>query len=205
MLKLSKLDRYKINEITGKYYRVYDENGEYLYNISQEDELNLDSGHYLKGVTCFVINESGEILVEKRAHTKLTPNALDLVSGHVDNEEIGVQAIIRELREEVGIEEQESSKVNKICTKAVEFCCEGEKSNFFIEFYCLLIKNKNLICNNEEVDSIQWLPMEEVFDLIRQGKTKFPEQGEEINYELIFETVRKMYKNRGIQEERIME
>ena len=125
------LEKYKLNNKFENFYKVYDENGNYLYDIDVKDEKKL-TNQYLKGVTCFVINEKREILLEKRANTELTPGKIDLVSGHMDKNEVGKQAIIRELWEEVGIAENESVNVKKIDTKPLKFESKGKTRNFII-------------------------------------------------------------------------
>ena len=45
----------------------------------------------------------------------------------------------------------------------------------------------------EEIDKIVWLPLEEAFELIRCGRTKFPKN---YDYEEIFEKVRDVYNNK---------
>lgn len=194
MLNLRTLDGYKLNNNTGKYYKVYDESGNFLYNINKKDEGTL-TDQYLRGVTCFVINENGEILVEKRADTELTPRKLDLVSGHIDGEEVGTQAIIRELREEVGIPVQKAQNVHKVGSRKIGFESEGSKRNFFIEFYYLLLKDSKVNISSEEVNSLEWIPMEKVFEMIKQGETKFPRQSESLDYEEIFNEVKNAYLN----------
>ena len=130
---MSFLDKYKVNN-TGEYYKVYNDRGEFLYNIDRKDEKTL-TDQYLKGVTCFVINQNGEVLIEKRGNTELTPGKLDLVSGHIDNEEVGMQAIIRELEEEVGIPTQDALGVHRVETMPIQLESKGKTRNFFIEFY----------------------------------------------------------------------
>ena len=90
--------------VLGTQYRVYDKDGKYKRTIDKTDEKNLDESDWLKGVTCFVINEKGEVLIEVRANKGLTPGKNDLCSGHLDNDETETQAMVRELKEELGIE-----------------------------------------------------------------------------------------------------
>ena len=85
-------------------YKVYDKEGKLRKLINTNKEKQLNDDEWLNGVTCFVINEKGEALIEKRVNKGLTPGKLDLCSGHVDGEETQTQAMIRELKEELGIE-----------------------------------------------------------------------------------------------------
>ena len=56
----------------------------YKRTIDKTDEKNLDESDWLKGVTCFVINEKGEVLIEVRANKGLTPGKNDLCSHHIE-------------------------------------------------------------------------------------------------------------------------
>ena len=159
-----------------EYYRVYNKKGKYIKDIDVQDEKQLID-EYLYGVTCFVINEKGEVLMEVRANTELTPGKIDLVSGHVNGAEPGLRAVIRELNEEVGIKNIER--------------------NFLIDFYCLLTNSQNVTAiQEEEVQDLKWIPIEQAFEMIKQGKTKFPKQSQTVDYEPIFENVRAVYLNR---------
>jgi len=64
--------------VLGTQYRVYDKDGKYKRTIDKTDEKNLDESDWLKGVTCFVINEKGEVLIEVRANKGLTPGKIFL-------------------------------------------------------------------------------------------------------------------------------
>ena len=125
--------------VLGTQYRVYDKDGKYKRTIDKTDEKNLDESDWLKGVTCFVINEKGEVLIEVRANKGLTPGKNDLCSGHLDNDETETQAMVRELKEELGINLEESMNVVKVTQQGVPLGFESSKKtkNFFITFYCL--------------------------------------------------------------------
>lgn len=190
-------ERYRVNNGLSHYYRVYDRNGKYLYDVDQKNELQL-TVEYLKGVTCFVVNQKGEVLIEKRAKTKVTPGKLDLVSGHVDNMEIGRQSVIRELNEEVGIDENISASVKKIDEMPLSFESSGKFRNFIIEFYCLLVPGRvETTAQYDEVAELKWVPMELAFEMIRSGKTKFPKQSQAVNYEKIFKKVKAEFLSRN--------
>ena len=49
-------------------YKVYDKNGNFKRTIAKNQELELTNNEWLKGVTCFVLNENGEVLIEKRVN-----------------------------------------------------------------------------------------------------------------------------------------
>ena len=181
-----------------EYYRVYNKKGKYIKDIDVQDEKQL-TDEYLYGVTCFVINEKGEVLMEVRANTELTPGKIDLVSGHVNGAELGLRAVIRELNEEVGIKNIEPNILHKVSssTKPLGFESKGKIRNFLIDFYCLLTNSQNVTAiQEEEVQDLKWIPIEQAFEMIKQGKTKFPKQSQTVDYEPIFENVRAVYLNR---------
>lgn len=176
-------------------YNVYNQNGELIGKIDKNQEQNMNENGWLGGVTCFVINEKGEVLIEKRVNKGLTPGKLDLCSGHIDGDETQTQAMIRELDEELGIKTEEAINVIKVTPNVVplKFESSGKKKNFLITFYCLKRNSSNVVLQEEEVEKIYWLPLEETFELLKSGRTKFPT---DYDYEGIFQKVREIY-NRG--------
>lgn len=185
-----------------KYYKVYDSNKRFIRKIQIKDELQEDN--FLKGVTCFIVNKKGEVLIEERASkSKLMPGQLDLCSGHVDEEETYTQAMIREYREELhsaSKDEQEKAtmeainKLKPIKELDLIFKNKGKTRNFFIKFYALMTDNTNIHIQEDEIKNITWVPMQECFELIRNGKTKFPYDS---RYEEIFKKVEDIYKGIG--------
>lgn len=169
-------------------YRVYDKNGDLKRKIEKKHELSLNNNEWLKGVTCFVLNEKGQVLVEKRANKGLTPGQIDLCSGHVDEDETPTQAMIRELGEELGIEFEEAIKVIKLTSEEMplQFKSTGKTLQFLITAYCLKRNSSEVKIQKEEVNKIVWIPIETCFDLIKSGKTKFPCN---YDYEEVFKKV----------------
>ena len=199
-----KYDREKRYNSDKLFYKVYDKEGKFIGNIDIADEKSL-SNEYLYGVTCFVINEKNEVLMEVRANTELTPGKIDLVSGHVNGNEPGMKAVIRELSEEVGILNVWPNQLHKVSSaaKPLGFESKGKIKNFFIDFYCMLTKTENVTSiQAEEVQDLRWVPMEEAFEMIRSGKTKFPKQGLRVNYEPIFNNVRAICLDRDLNSSR---
>ena len=176
----------------------------YQKRISTKSELNQND--YLGGVSCFIIDENGNILIEKRGNTKITAGEMDLCSGHIDNNETPTQAMIREYVEELhkgDINEQEQARneainnLKKLDELDLVFKNKGNERKIFIQFYLMKTKLKRLTIQKEEISDIEWISMEKAFDLIRQGKTKFPYDK---RYEKIFEQVREHYQEKDKQD-----
>lgn len=191
-----------------QFYKTYkkrnDGNKIYQNRISQKSELNQND--YLGGVSCFVLDEKGNILIEKRGNTKITAGEIDLCSGHIDNNETPTQAMIREYVEELhkgDIKEQEQARneainnLKKLDELDLVFKNKGNERKFFIQFYVMKTELKKLTIQKEEISDIEWISMEKVFELIREGKTKFPYDK---RYEKIFKQVREHYQEKDKQD-----
>lgn len=188
-----------------EFYKVYDKTGKYLYDIDVSKEKELDN-QYLHGVTCFVINDKKEVLMEVRANTELTPGKIDLVSGHVNGNEDGLEAIIRELDEEVGIKGVSGNDIKRVSelAKPLGFESKGKVRNFHIDFYCIQTQKHHFRIQPEEVASLKWIPMDKAFEMIKTGKTKFPKQQGHVNYEKIFDNVRNICKNMDMSKDEVI-
>lgn len=182
------------------FYKLYEKgkNNKKIYKGSIVPEMENTTCHYLGGVSVFIMDEDGNICVEKRADTKLQPGRLDLVSGHIDNNETPMQAMIREYVEELheGDEQERENDRNEAIENLKKLdeldliIKSGGDKRFFVQFYFMKIKEKKFTMRPQEVKSIEWVPMEEVFKKIRQGETRFPYDK---RFERIFDQVREMY------------
>lgn len=181
------------------FYKTYEKgkNGQKYYKGSIIPEQELNTKYSLATVSCFVVNQKGEILVEERSQEKkISPYALDIVSGHIDNNETPTQAMIREYVEELhsGSEEEKQKARNEAIDKLqkleeLHLICEGR--GYYVQFYCIMTELEAITRQEEEINNTRWLPMEEVFEMIRQGKTGLLYVR---NMEKIFEQVRQRYR-----------
>ena len=82
----------------------------------------------------------------------------------------------------------------------LNFKDKEKERNFFIQFYVLKTKIDKISAQKEEVDSIEWIAMEDVFEMIRKGKTKFPYDK---RYEKMFNKIKEIFmqkKQENVQE-----
>ena len=141
---------------------------------------------YIKCCSCFVVDSKSRVIVEKRGNTVLDAGKLDLCSGHVQSGEISTQGMIRELKEELGINETECyGNIKKMGTVTINF----KKFKCFTDVFLLKRREETLALQDEEVKGIEYYPIEEVFDLIRNGKTRIPYEQQEKKFEEIFEKI----------------
>lgn len=120
-----------------EYFDVLNEYGEYINKIETREECH-KQGLWHRAVYAFVFNKNGDVLLQKRSKTKkLWPNLWDVtVGGHVLVGEFGYQALIREVKEELGIDIEESDI--KYLTSATSTNIKGDViNNHFNEGYII--------------------------------------------------------------------
>ena len=153
-------------------FDVLNEKGEYTNRVETRKKCHKD-GLWHKAVALFIINSKGQVLLQKRsANKKMWPNMWDITSGgHVLVGELGFQAIIRECKEELGIELNNNDITFIGATKSTNI--RGEIiNNHFNEFY---IANKEidetkLQLQEKEVSEVRWIDKDEIIERIKDNK-----------------------------------
>ena len=64
----------------------------------------MEKEKFLSSVYMIIRNEKNDILLQRRQGTKLWPGFLALPAGHIDQGENAYDALVREAKEELGIE-----------------------------------------------------------------------------------------------------
>ena len=83
---------------------VIDENNT-LTGKAEERKIIHEKGLWHRQVSCWIMNQKGELLFQKRAKTKkCNPNKWSKTGGHVDTKEEPVEGMIREIKEEIGVD-----------------------------------------------------------------------------------------------------
>ena len=88
-----------------EYFDVLDENGNKTGETKLRNEVHRD-GDWHKAVHIWIINDKGDILLQRRCATKdSNPNMLDIsCAGHLTAGDDSLTGAIRELKEELNIE-----------------------------------------------------------------------------------------------------
>ena len=88
-----------------EYFDLLDENGNKTGKIKLRAEVHRD-GDWHKSVHRWIINNNGDILLQRRCATKdSNPNMLDISStGHLSAGEYSLTGAIRELKEELNLD-----------------------------------------------------------------------------------------------------
>lgn len=140
---------------------LYDDEGKPL-NITIERGSKLEKGNVMLSIV-FIRNSENKYLIQKTSEEK----GLEYSStgGHVTHNENGLTTIIRELREELGI---------NTCAQEIKTIglVKNPDKPCVINLYLIEkdIDIDKLKLQDEEVESVNWMTSEEVIKLIKEDK-----------------------------------
>ena len=147
---------------------VFDENNNPIGEVKEKIQAHED-GNFHRTAHVWIINDKNELLLQKRsANKKLWPNMWDVtVGGHVDRGEFGRQALIRETKEELGIEI--SDEDIKYLVGSTSINEQGDIINKHYNECYLITKNidvSNIVIQKEEVSEVKYFSREELIKRI---------------------------------------
>ena len=155
-----------------EYFDVLSEKGEYTGEIESRKDCH-KLGLWHRAVVVFIISlDNQKVLLQKRSATKrMWPNLWDVTAGgHVLSGELGYESVIREAKEEIGID------INKddleFIGSSISENHVGEINNkHFNEFYIVHkdIDVKDIKLQEEEVQDIKWFDREELVKRIKNN------------------------------------
>lgn len=159
-------------------FDVLNELGEFTGEVATRDECH-EKGLWHRGVYAFIVDKDFNVLLQKRsANKKLWPNRWDVtVGGHVNAGEFGRQTLIRECKEELGIEISDDD-IKYIITTTSRYNKNGYVNNHYDECY-LITKDVNiddLKLQESEVSDIKYFPKEEVIKMIDNNYDELTEK-----------------------------
>ena len=154
-----------------EYFDVLKENGEFTGKVATRQECH-EKGLWHRAVYGFIFNNNGDVLLQKRSkYKKLWPNLWDVTAGgHVLAGEFGRQAIIREIKEELGIEVNESQVRYLVGSTSTNL--QGNIiNNHFNECYLITkeIDLDKIKLQEEEVSEIRWFSKQEILERINNN------------------------------------
>ena len=149
-------------------FDVLNELGEFTGEIATRDECH-KKGLWHRAVYAFIIDDKGNILLQKRSkNKKLWPNMWDVtVGGHVDAGEFGRQALIREVKEELGIEIKDDDVKYLIGSTSINE--QGDIINKNYNECYLITKNidiSDIKIQKEEVSEVRYFSKDELLKRI---------------------------------------
>lgn len=140
---------------------LYDDNGKPINKTIVRGE-KFDVGNIMLSIV-FIKNSNGKYLIQKTSEEK--GSRFSSTGGHVCHKENGLETILREIKEELGL------SINSNDLQFVSLVKHPDRP-CVINLYLLNmdVDIKNLKLQDEEVDSVQWLDEEEILELIKNNK-----------------------------------
>lgn len=137
---------------------IVDENNKLTGQV-EERWVAYNKGLWRRTVSCWILNENGEVLLQKRTANKLrNPNKWAKTGGQVDCGETVEQAIFREVKEELGIEIPEKQ------IKVIDVHKGSDKNKRFTYNFIFVVNHKieDYILQKEEVADVKYITIEEM-------------------------------------------
>lgn len=154
-----------------EYFDVLNEEGNYIGKVESREKCHKE-GLWHKAVVVFIINSKDQVLLQRRSpNKKLWPNMWDVTAGgHVLTGEFGFQTIIRETKEELGIE-LNKNEITFLGSSRSSNVKGDIVNNHFNEYY---IANKDidetkLKLQEEEVSEVKWIDKNEIIEKIKDN------------------------------------
>ena len=148
---------------------IVDENNQLTGQVEERwDAYN--KGLWRRIVSCWIMNEKGEVLLQKRTANKIrNPNKWAKTGGQVDSGESVEEAIFREVKEEIGIE------IPKEQINVIDIHKTSNKNKCFAYNFLFVVNYKigDYVLQKEEVAEVKYFTIEEL------GKAK---KNNDINY-----------------------
>ena len=119
----------------------------------------MEKENFLSSVYLIIKNDKEEILLQRRQGTKLWPGFLALPAGHIDEKENAYEAVIREAKEEFGIE----ISINNI----VDTFVVNRRNKSLMPYYDVYFEIDNYngeikICEPERCSELVWCNINKV-------------------------------------------
>ena len=179
---------------------IYTEEGKKIGTITKKEYYsgNIKNVPWIKCCICFVVDDSEQkVLFQKRGKCFLDPGKLDLCSGHVSSGQVPTQAMVRELQEELSIDEKDSRNLYYLGNINVDYTILKDETNqkdlkSLTSVFALKMKDISKIqVDNEEAISMGWLSLEDAVAFISNNMTRIPyEETLKEEYDKIFQNLR---------------
>ena len=109
----------------------------------------------------FILNEKGELLVARRGKEP-AKGTLDLPGGFVDNDENAEQGMVREIKEETGLDINPDA-VEYLFSIPNVYHYSGMDIHTLDFFFLCHTTNDAVVKANDDAAELQWLPLREVY------------------------------------------
>ena len=170
-----------------EFFDVLDENGNKTSKTKLRSEVHRD-GDWHKAVHIWIINNNGDVLLQRRCATKdSNPNMLDISSaGHLSAGDDSLTGAIRELKEELNLDvNKEDLKLIKTLKRSSKYT-ETFINNEFDDLYILRTDKKleDMKYQEEEISEIMFVPYKEFKKMVQNRQPDLLRHDDE--FEILF-------------------
>ena len=144
---------------------VVDENGDFTGEVLDKDIVH-DRNLFHNEVAVFVINDQNQLLLQKRsANKRYNPNKWALCAGHVDAYESLENAVLREMKEEIGLDVPKS----ELYPYAERDKFVDDSNSHFTYYYYVKTNKKEdeFTVQLEELSEVKWVDIDAVIEMIK--------------------------------------
>ena len=178
-----------------EYLDVLDSNGQPTGEKKLKSEVHQNSDWH-RGGHVWIINSKGELLIQKRDFsTSLVPGQWDIsCAGHIPSGEDLVAAATREMKEELGLDFDQSSFVYLFTVSQEYFIkADGFTHRSFDSVYLIQsdVDLKNLKLEEGKISEVKLTSFKDLEETISKGDKDFVPHPEE--YRKLFEDLHKRY------------
>lgn len=175
-----------------EYFDILDENGNKTGKTKLRSDVHRD-GDWHKAVHIWIINNNGEVLLQRRCATKdSNPNMLDISSaGHLSAGDDSLEGALRELKEELNLEiKPEDLQFIKTLKRSSKYT-ETFINNEFDDLYIVRTDKKieDMKFQEEEISEIMYVPYKQFKKMVENYQTDLLRHDDE--FEILF----KMFDN----------
>ena len=171
-----------------EYFDILDEKGNKTGKIKLRNEVHKD-GDWHKAVHIWIINDKGDLLLQRRCATKdSNPNMLDIsCAGHLIAGDDSLTGAIRELKEELDLDVKPSELQYIKTIKRTSKYTATFINNEFDDLYILrTTKNiEDMKYQEEEISEIFFVPYKEFKNMVNNKQPDLLRHDEE--FEILFE------------------
>ena len=144
---------------------IYDKNRKYTGKtiIRNNGKIDLQQGEYIIVVKCWIINEKNEVLLTQRRQDKLNGGTWEPTGGMVISGETSIEAIKRELNEEIGL---------NIENRNIQLIDKDKEEHCFRDMYIIKdsIPLNEIHFNDGEVTDAKYVSIDEFRHMIETNE-----------------------------------
>lgn len=145
---------------------IYDKNRNKTGKTAIRGVDKLKEGEYHIVVTAVILNSKNEILLTQRAEFKTYPLMWECNGGSILAGETSLQGVIREVKEEVGVEFKEEDAV---FLKSLErSCVPPDFKDVWI--FRKDVKDEEITLPDEEAFNFKWVSIDEFDEMLKNGE-----------------------------------